>query len=78
MNSPRRALRVALMMVEGTTVRETAAQLFLSPKTIEAHLVPIYRKLGIHNRAQLIKAMSPHATPQPETSSPHRTPLGYS
>ena len=46
-------LRKALMMADGATTREAAAQLFLSPKTIEAHLGRAYRKLGVHNRAQL-------------------------
>jgi DNA-binding CsgD family transcriptional regulator len=30
-----------------------AAQLFMSPKTVEANLARAYRKLGIHSRAQL-------------------------
>jgi DNA-binding CsgD family transcriptional regulator len=45
--------RVAMLMAHGATIREAATQLFLSPKTIEAHLGRVYRKLGIHNRAQL-------------------------
>jgi len=48
-----REVRVALIIAEGASVREAAAQLFLSPKTIEAHLGRAYRKLGVHNRAQL-------------------------
>ena len=51
-------LRVAGMIAQGATVRETAAQLFLSMKTIEAHLGRTYRKLGVHNRAQLVIALS--------------------
>lgn len=35
------------------TNREIAAQLFLSPKTVEMNLSNIYRKLGIRSRAQL-------------------------
>jgi DNA-binding CsgD family transcriptional regulator len=46
-------LRVALIVSAGATVAEAATQLFLSPKTIEAHLGRTYRKLGIRNRAQL-------------------------
>ncbi|MGD9528561.1 MAG: helix-turn-helix transcriptional regulator, partial [Pseudonocardia sp.] len=33
--------------------REVGAQLFLSPRTIEAHLRSIFRKLGITSRRQL-------------------------
>jgi DNA-binding CsgD family transcriptional regulator len=46
-------LRVVLLLAGGATIREAAGQLFLSPKTIEAHLGRAYRKLGVHNRAQL-------------------------
>ena len=33
------------------TNRDVAAALFISPKTVEANLARIYRKLGIHSRA---------------------------
>ena len=49
-------LQVALLLAEGKTTRETAAALFLSPKTIEYHLRHIYRKLGIHSREELAVA----------------------
>lgn len=51
-------LRVALMIADGATIREAAVQLFLSPKTIEAHLGRAYRKLGVKNRAQLARAVA--------------------
>lgn len=38
--------------------RETAAALFLSPKTIEYHLHNIYRKLAISSRRELAGAMT--------------------
>jgi DNA-binding CsgD family transcriptional regulator len=46
-------LQVALKVAEGATNREAAATLFLSPKTIEAHLSRIYSKLGIRSRTEL-------------------------
>jgi DNA-binding CsgD family transcriptional regulator len=46
-------LHVALKVSEGATNREAAAALFLSPKTIEAHLSRIYSKLGIRSRTEL-------------------------
>ena len=46
-------LRVATMISEGATNREAGAALFLSPKTIEAHLSRIYRKLAIRSRTEL-------------------------
>ena len=35
------------------TNRDVAAALFISPKTVEANLGRIYRKLGINSRAEL-------------------------
>lgn len=46
-------LQVALLVAEGRTNREVGAALFLSPKTIEHHLLAIYRKLGLRSRTQL-------------------------
>ena len=46
-------LQVALIVAGGATNREAAAQLFVSPKTIEAHLGSVYRKLGIRSRTEL-------------------------
>jgi DNA-binding CsgD family transcriptional regulator len=50
--------RVALRAAEGMTNREIAAQLFLSPKTVEMNLSSIYRKLGIRSRSQLHMRLS--------------------
>jgi DNA-binding NarL/FixJ family response regulator len=44
---------VAQLAASGLTNREVAAQLFMSPKTVEANLARAYRKLGIRSRAQL-------------------------
>jgi len=43
-------LQVALAVAKGATNREAGAALFLSPKTVEAHLGRIYRKLDIRSR----------------------------
>lgn len=45
--------RVATLAASGLKNREVAAQLFMSPKTVEANLSRVYRKLGIHSRAEL-------------------------
>jgi DNA-binding CsgD family transcriptional regulator len=46
-------LRVARAVAAGATNKEVAAELFLSPKTIEFHLGRVYRKLEINSRTQL-------------------------
>jgi DNA-binding CsgD family transcriptional regulator len=46
-------LQVALTVARGATNKEAAAQLYLSPKTIEKHLGSVYRKLGVGSRAEL-------------------------
>lgn len=46
-------LHVARLVAGGATSREVGTQLFLSPRTIEAHLRNIFRKLGITSRRQL-------------------------
>jgi DNA-binding CsgD family transcriptional regulator len=50
--------RVAAAARRGGTTREIAAELFLSPKTVEFHLRQIYAKLGVHSRAQLVAALT--------------------
>jgi DNA-binding NarL/FixJ family response regulator len=46
-------LRVASMAAEGKTNRAIAQDLFLTVKTIEAHLSSAYRKLDIGSRSEL-------------------------
>ena len=46
-------LQISRMLVSGRTTKETAAALFLSPKTVEYHLRHVYTKLDIHSRAEL-------------------------
>jgi DNA-binding CsgD family transcriptional regulator len=46
-------LRVAELAAAGITNREIARAVFMSEKTVEAHIARIYRKMGIHSRAEL-------------------------
>jgi len=45
--------RIAELAAAGMTNREVAAAAFVSPKTVEANLARVYRKLGIRSRAEL-------------------------
>jgi DNA-binding CsgD family transcriptional regulator len=44
---------VARLVAAGATNREVASALFLSPKTVERHLVNLFRKLDVRNRTEL-------------------------
>ncbi len=44
-------------MAAGRSNREIADDLFVTPRTIEAHLTSTYRKLGIRSRKQLGEAL---------------------
>jgi DNA-binding CsgD family transcriptional regulator len=50
-------LQIALLLAGGKTTRETAAALFLSPKTVDYHLRHVYQRLGIHSRDELTERM---------------------
>jgi ATP/maltotriose-dependent transcriptional regulator MalT len=49
--------RVAELAASGMKNRDVATALFISPKTVEANLARIYRKLGIKSRAELGRHM---------------------
>jgi DNA-binding CsgD family transcriptional regulator len=49
---------VAQLAADGLTNRQIAERLFLSEKTVEAHLSRAYRKLGVRSRTQLAVRMA--------------------
>lgn len=55
--SPRER-QIATMVAAGRTNRDTAAALFVSPKTVEYHLRKVYQRLGITSRTELSELLS--------------------
>jgi len=43
------------LVVEGLTARQIATRLVLSPRTVENHVQHILRKVGLPNRAALVR-----------------------
>jgi DNA-binding NarL/FixJ family response regulator len=49
------ARRTATRVAGGLSNKEIAAQLFLSPRTIDAHLRSVFAKLGVTKRTQVAR-----------------------
>ena len=50
--------RVAELVASGMSNQQTAAALFIAPKTVEANLTHIYRKLSVRSRTELANLIS--------------------
>ena len=50
-----REREVVSLIAAGSTNREIAEQLFLSPHTVKEYTSGLYRKLGVRNRAEAVK-----------------------
>ena len=56
-------LQVARIAARGQNNIEVAAALFVSRKTVEAHLTRVYRKLGIRSRTELARILLVNGIP---------------
>ena len=52
-----RELEVARLVVDRKTNREIAGELFVSLKTVEAHMRNLFRKLGVSSRAEVARTV---------------------
>jgi DNA-binding NarL/FixJ family response regulator len=50
-----REQEVMVLLAEGNSVKEAAAKLFISPKTVENHRTNIMNKLGLHSTFELVR-----------------------
>lgn len=66
-----RELEVAELVAEGRSNREVAAELFVSVRTVEAHVGRVFAKLGVHSRVEL--ALAAHRG-HGSTDAPARVP----
>jgi DNA-binding CsgD family transcriptional regulator len=51
---------VVRLVAEGLSNKDIATRLFVSPRTVQAHLTHVYTKLGLAYRVQLIQEAARH------------------
>ena len=61
----RAELDVVKLVSEGLGNKDVAARLFVSPRTVQAHLTHVYTKLGLTSRVQLAQEAARRQRPAP-------------
>jgi DNA-binding CsgD family transcriptional regulator len=57
----RAELDVVRLVNEGLANKDIATRLFVSPRTVQAHLTHVYTKLGLTSRLQLAQEAARHS-----------------
>ena len=81
-NLTQRETDILALLSEGRSNREIARALYLSEKTVKAHLAAVFRKLGVANRTQAAMAavtmgMGPGRRPAPDEDEPMASGHGW-
>lgn len=53
----RRERQVARLLQDGHTYKSIAQQMQVTPNTVRAHMYTLYRKLGVNNKAQMLRVL---------------------
>ncbi|BBZ39455.1 helix-turn-helix transcriptional regulator [Mycobacterium conspicuum] len=64
-------LKVVHLVAAGSTNREVAQRLYLSPHTVNSHLRSAFAKLGIRSRRELSRLINAHHEPVADEPSPN-------
>ena len=51
-------MQVAMLVADGSSNKDVAVRMFLSPRTIESHLRRVFSKLGLRSRTELVRWVS--------------------
>ena len=52
-----REVEIALLIAQGSTYKEIASDLHISPNTVSSHVATIYRKTGTRSKVEMVNAL---------------------